>query len=221
MIGCATGLLPQVSGCSLEFQGWFEGLWDVEPFYVRRLKDWNTCACLQHVGMLELVGVMNNMRTSTKGLHGRGCVCNCDVCSNNFTSHCATDCTIFVGLICMWASILCHVPNVGRETCDDDSIGKEESPKFHSLCYSKGECEQCGILNIITFPMEDDWGFVLKMEWKCYQKVQPVKLKASDDNMVLHLVFKETSLAQFLAYLRPRLQKFVYHNFVAKYCVCL
>lgn len=97
----------------------------------------------------------------------------------------------------MCSSILCPVPSVGKETCDEDSIGEEEGPKFHSLSYLKGECEQCGIVNIITCTMEDGM--------KVSPKVLRGKTKACNDNMVLQLVFKETSPLRFLGYMRPRL----------------
>jgi hypothetical protein len=64
------------------------------------------------------------------------------------------------------------------------------------------------------------------MSWKCYEKVIHGKTKACLDNMVLWLQYKETTTIKFLAYLRPKLPKFIIHNYVAQwqdeqYRVCL
>lgn len=119
------------------------------------------------------------------------------MCASNSTSHCVANCTILVGLTKMCTLILCPVPSVGRETCDEDSIGEEEGPKFHNLSCLKGECEQYGIVNIITCTMEDGM--------EVLPKVLHGKTKTGNDNMVLQLVFKETSPLRFLGYMRPRL----------------
>jgi hypothetical protein len=49
------------------------GPWAFEKFksyYVRRLKEWNTCAYKYHVEMVELKHGFDNMQFVTKGIHG-------------------------------------------------------------------------------------------------------------------------------------------------------
>jgi len=79
-------------------------------FYTRFMKvhvECNTCACKYHTEMVELKHGFNNMRTTSKGVHGRACNCSCDVCSSEIPRHYIVERTQFSNLINMWSSILC------------------------------------------------------------------------------------------------------------------
>ncbi len=64
------------------------------------------------------------------------------------------------------------------------------------------------------------------MSQKCYEKVILGKTRASQNNMILWLQYKETTIAKKIAYLRPKLRKFIVHSYVTRwqdeqYKVCL
>jgi hypothetical protein len=50
---------------------------------VQRLRECNTYAYKYYVEMVELLQGFNNMRMSSKGVHGKYCECDCDVCSSS------------------------------------------------------------------------------------------------------------------------------------------
>jgi hypothetical protein len=56
----------------------------LKPYYVRRLKECNTCTCKYYIKMLELRHGFNNMWITSKGVHGKACNYSCDVCSSKF-----------------------------------------------------------------------------------------------------------------------------------------
>jgi hypothetical protein len=70
---------------------------------------------------------------------------------------------------------------------------------------------------LITCPNKKDKKNEKIVSWKCYEKMIHGKTRASLDNMVLRLQYKETTTQVFLSYSRPKLQKFVTQNFVARF----
>jgi hypothetical protein len=83
------------TSCQVGLQA-FEGL---KLYYVRRVKERNTCACKHHVEMVELRLGFNNMRIGLKGVHGQNCTFDCDVCFNVIPSvECQASKCQFVGL---------------------------------------------------------------------------------------------------------------------------
>lgn len=177
---------------------------------MRRLKERNTCACKYHVEMVELRHGFNNMRTGSKGVHGRNCTCGCDICCSNTPGECLADRVQFSGLTDMWSSILCPV---------------EDSIWYNPSCL-KGNCEMCGIDMLITCPLEEGINSTRLMQWKCYEKVIHGKTRAGKDNKVLRLQYKETTAKVFLEYMRPKFRKFIVHNYFARfqdeqYHICL
>ncbi len=61
------------------------GLWAFEglkPYYVCQLKERNTCTCKYHVEVAKLKLGFNDMCSSSKGVQGQNCKCDCDVCFN-------------------------------------------------------------------------------------------------------------------------------------------
>jgi hypothetical protein len=43
----------------------------LKPYYAKRLKERNTCACKYHMEMMELQHGFNDMQTTSKLVHGR------------------------------------------------------------------------------------------------------------------------------------------------------
>jgi hypothetical protein len=68
-----TRFREQNAGVEIGLQS-FEAL---KPWYVKRLKESNSCCCRYHVQMAELKDAFNLMRRGT--LH-RSCTCGCAVC---------------------------------------------------------------------------------------------------------------------------------------------
>lgn len=122
----------------------------LKPFYVRRLMERNTCTCRYHCEMAELVKGFNNMRTATKGIHGRHCGCSCEVCgapgtalpsSEGGPSACHADLSHFTRLTDLWHSVLCPAEGDG---------------KWHSPKCIKGTCDMCGVDMLQLCPRELD-----------------------------------------------------------------
>ena len=164
-----------VCGCQLEFHARFReanehrevGLRAFEllkPFYVRRLKERNTCACRYHCEMAELRIGWNNMRTATRGIHGHHCRCDCEVCTRPPTSAggtedqrrtCHAELSHFTGLTDMWHSVLCPV----------------EADGWHARKCIKGACDLCGVDMLQLCPREMDSTDSLMVQWHNFEMV--------------------------------------------------
>jgi hypothetical protein len=64
------------------------------------------------------------------------------------------------------------------------------------------------------------------MQWKCYELVVHGKTRAEKYNKILQLQYNETTIKVLFDYLRPKLKRFVLHNYVFKfqkeqYNICL
>jgi hypothetical protein len=163
-----TQFLKANTSCQVGLQA-FDGL---KPYYVRQLKERNTCACKYHVDMVELKLGFNNMCSGSKGLHGQNCICDCDVCFNVILGDkCQAKKCQFVGLTNMWDSILCLVENLA----------------WHNPNCVKGNCNECEINMLMTCPMEENNTSTSLMYWKCYELVIHGKTRARKDNKVLRL----------------------------------
>jgi hypothetical protein len=140
--------------------------------------------------MVELLQGFNNMTMSSKAIHGRYCECDCDVCSRFIIGQCTIEWNQFLGLVDMWSSILCPIPN---------------SNDWHNPNCLRGHCGDCGLEMLITCPCEEDINTQKLMQWKYYKKVLHGKTKVSKNNYVLCLQYKETIAHVFLEYMRPKL----------------
>jgi hypothetical protein len=56
----------------------------LKPFFVRRMKDWNTCCYIYHVKIDELWTTFNNMR---KAIHGSDCTYSYQIYGCTTTNH--------------------------------------------------------------------------------------------------------------------------------------
>lgn len=151
-----------------------------KPYYIRRLKERNTCACIYHCEMVGLRYGFNNMRTSTKGIHGSHCSCTCEIClapvylERNQGPHgsCCADLTHVTGLTDFWHSVLCPI---------------EDDGWHHPHCL-RGKCDQCGVENALMLcPLEESELSGLQMEWKCYENITHGKTRNGNDKKVLRL----------------------------------
>ena len=182
----------------------------LKPYYVRRLKERNTCACGYHCEMAELRTGWNNMRTATKGIHGRHCDCTCEVCmspapsesgTSDQGSRCHADLTHFTGLTDMWHSVLCPV----------------EADGWHSPKCIKGTCDICGVDMLQLCPRELDAESPLMVQWHNFQMVVHGRTRAGKENKVLRMMYQTTPAPVYLEYVTEKLRAFIVHNYIAKW----
>jgi hypothetical protein len=66
----------------------------LKPWWVRQLKNWNTCCCRYYQELVELRHSLNVMKTIKQGIHSH-CDCECIlVCSNADSSERPRNCNI-------------------------------------------------------------------------------------------------------------------------------
>ena len=104
----------------------FQGL---KPFFVRKLKERNTCCCVYHIKMDMLRLGVNNMRTNSEGIHGDGCVCTCEVCRPNGSGNRCNARNMTYGTISkLWRSCVCE---------------KQPSSEWHNRTCLVRTCKVC------------------------------------------------------------------------------
>ena len=186
----------------------------LKPFYVRRLTERNTCACRYHCEMAELTTGWNNMRSAAKGIHGRHCSCDCEVCISPATAESATVCqredqrdtchanlTQLDGLTDMWHTVLCPV----------------EADGWHAQPCIKGTCDLCGVDMLALCPREMDNEGPLQMQWHNFEMVAHGTTRAGKENKVMRMIYQNTPARVYLDYLTEKLRPFIIHNYVAKW----
>jgi hypothetical protein len=115
-------------------QGGLACIWKIEVVLCQRqLKERNTCAYKYHVEMVKLKLGFNNMRMALWGVHGKHCVCNCDIFTNASSVLCMAEKCTFFGITNFWTSMLCPLDDV---TC------------HQQLCL-KGDCEDCDVIYVL------------------------------------------------------------------------
>ena len=93
---------------------------------------------------------------------------------------------------------------------------KGEFEEWHSRDCLYGECENCGVDYLPVCPVEEDGSSSLMVNWKRYE-MKEIITKKGLQRKKLCLTYKTTSSAEFLDYLKPKLQFFIQHNFVARW----
>ncbi len=126
----------------------FGSLW---PFFVKTMKERNTCCCIYHVQLKELCIAMNNMRIVSR-LHDKGaCNCQCKSICCDSNSACGASMKGFSRLIDMWEAIVCP---------------KNDLEEWHAKKCLFGQCGKCGI-NIFPFcPIESDGSNPFLVKWR-------------------------------------------------------
>lgn len=182
----------------------------LKPFYVRRLRERNTCACRYHCELAELRVGWNNMRSATKGIHGRHCDCLCDVClcpptmeptAVSRPSSCHADLSHFTGLTDMWHSVVCPVTADG----------------WHAQKCLKGECDLCGVEMLHICPREMETDLPLMVQWHNFEMVVHGRTRSGKENKVPRMMYQTTRAPVFITYLAEKLRPFIFHNYIAKW----
>jgi hypothetical protein len=184
--------------CSLSS---FENL---KPWWVRRLWVWNTCCCRYHQELTELMIAIDVMRTDKKGVHS-DCSCDCIVVCGGLdcgltSRFCNVHRETFGRLTNLWTSILCE---------------KGELSMWHKRSCLLGECVECGVnlLRVCPFEMSS----VNLVKWKSIGYKVVGTTEEGNQRKASTLEYRETTPCELIEYLKPRLQAFVLHNYVASW----
>jgi hypothetical protein len=161
----------------------------LKPFFVKRLSERNTCCCIYHVELNELLLALNKMRAAGK------------VCNHGDGAGYAIGTSTYKGLTELWQGIVCP---------------KGEFEEWHELQCLLGSCADCGVklLPVCNNEIENPNGVLI--EWRRFALEQTTSRKGKVSKK-LTLVYKKTFPDVLLEYMRPKLQHFVKHNFVAKW----
>jgi hypothetical protein len=172
------------------------------PFYVKPLKDRNVCCCRYHVELDMLREGINYMRDARKGVHAT-CTCRCQVCahsSNDEGVSCGAHEVVFKGITKLWQEVVCP---------------KLETKEWYKYDCLMGQCLECE--NLPLCPNELNGRKNALVKWPCFQsEVIGTRLDGQVKKKIKE-VFMETSAMEFLHFLKPKLVKFVIHNFVARW----
>jgi len=79
-----------------------------------------------------------------------------------------------------------------------------------------GDWRACGIKKLGFCPNELNGINEQLVEWRCYT-LEKTTTKNGNSLKKLNLVYKKTTSDEFTDYLKPKLQHFVRHNFVARW----
>ncbi len=79
-----------------------------------------------------------------------------------------------------------------------------------------GDCDLCGVNNLPIYPIEGEGSSNAMVKWKHFCMEQIVT-KSGEEKKKLKLIYKFIIFGELLEYLKPKLQFFVHHNFVARW----
>ena len=176
----------------------------LRPFYVKPLKDRNVCCCRYHVELDMIREGMNFMRDARKGVHG-ACNCDCGLCASPLIDGpvcCAAHEAVFKGITKLWLQVVCP---------------KLETEVWHNYDCLMGNCIACGVHILPLCPGEVDGGDTTIVKWRCFRSEVIGTTDSGQPLKKIKEVYMETSAREFLEFLRPKLTKFVSHNFVANW----
>lgn len=106
----------------------------MNPWFVKKLKEWNTCCCKYHTKISELKEGFYGIKIRGKMVHGQ-CTCSCvEICcpfgEDSGVRECQTHVCCFKKLTKLWSSILC--PTIFFSS-------------FHKKDYLLGNYPICGV----------------------------------------------------------------------------
>ena len=183
----------------------FMKLW---PFFVRPLKVRNICCYIYHVEAQMLCAALNRMRDGSFGIHNDQTeFCFCDIChpaSSIGHDWCCAYQNMFAGL-----TALCHL-------C---VCLKGEFDMWHKKRCLLGECQDCGVLKKLLFcPSELSPHSAALVKWKRFENVEVgINLDSGDPKFIVQEAYKETLPFELVNFFKPILQKFICHNYIAKW----
>jgi hypothetical protein len=103
-----------------------------------------------------------------------------------------------------------------RSMCDLILYPKLEHDQYHKSCI-KGECNSCGISKLQFCHLEVDPNNDQFIPRKWFKNVFVGHFNDGGDRHAIQLQSNMTLPSKFVAYIKPKLTKFVVHNFEAKW----
>lgn len=173
----------------------------LKPWFVRKLKDRNTCCCVYHIQMLFLKDAYNQLRSNATGFHGRSCSCACDICNKGVLSgRCAASEHTLSGITKLWESCVC---------------AKNQNSAFHRYECLMGLCDKCGVKNIPLCPCEQQES-TKTVAVQVFEDVQ-VQKKNGETGKRKVLSIKHVVVGEFTKLLKERTKSFIKHNFTYRW----
>lgn len=153
---------------------------------------------------------LNTLREEKRGLHAQqGCSCRCDVCStvsegaSGDNVGCDAHHSTYKRITLLWEACLCL---------------KSEFDEWHKLSCIMGDCENCGVDTLKLCPQELSEAEEPKLRWKQFSYVQiGMDRETGKPKKRLQEVYQETSPVQFINYMKPKVEAFIKHNFIANW----
>ena len=149
----------------------------------------------------ELLVALNNMRASTRMHAAIGCNCDCEVCRLSNVVGCIGYLCTYSGTTTLWKAILCL---------------REEFSEWHKRWCLFGECDFCGVETLLVCLFKEDRILEQHIPWKWFA-METITSEKGETWKILALMYKSTTSDEFIQYLKPKLEFFVKHNFVARW----
>lgn len=169
----------------------------LKPWWVRRLKNWNTCCCKYHQELSLLLVGFNDMRIE---LHGIDCLCGCALvcCTSLGDSTCNGTSNVYGRMTQLWSSVLCD---------------KEEFACWHRRECLLGDCSHCGVDTLKICPIEANSDRMIK--WKSIGQEVVGYTEEGKEKKAACVEYHETQPHALIDYLKPCLKTFILHNYFA------
>ena len=172
----------------------------LKPWFVRRMKEFNTYCCRDHVQTCELKDGFNAMR---RGSVHKNCQCPCQLCRPEpGVQQCMAAHATFTGVTALCETVLCP---------------KDKAEEYHNLGCIQGSCELCGVSTLRICPQELSMSSDAVVSWRRFEKVFVGRGDDGGDQHALRLEYKMTPPANLITGLKTCLERFLIHNFEAKW----
>jgi hypothetical protein len=180
------------------------------PYFVKPMTERNVCCCMYHVEVMLIVATLNRMRDHRLGIHKHDAsdagYCFCDTCcppGSYGADGCRAHLMHFTGSTHLWQSCV---------------YMKGEMDLWHKRRCHLGECVHCGIQKKLSFcPSEVDNASIEVVSWRRFERLQVGRDDEGKPRVRMREVHKSTAPFELVQYVKPVFQKFIAHNFVARW----
>jgi hypothetical protein len=151
---------------------------------------------------------LSRMRDRMLGAHRQhtnSCLCSvCQPPGSNGSEECLAHQMVFKGTTALWESCVCP---------------KEELDLWHDRKCLLGECLNCGVeIKLLLCPSELDMESTATIKWRRFEKTEVgMNNDTGLPRLILQEAYKETTPTEFVIYMKSTLQKFIKHNYVARW----
>lgn len=101
----------------------------------------------------------------------------------------------------MWESILCP---------------QDELLEWHRRNCFMGDCDSCGVDTMAICLIEEEGSSSAMVKWKQFS-MEKIVIRKGEETKKLRLLYKSIVSSELMQYLKPKLQFFACHNFVASW----